>query len=150
MPTLALMLALVTGQAVQKPDFSGHWIQESQPVPLTGRVPICGSDCTMLLTADRLIVTDGMHENSYKLDGAPAKAIATTPTVTAMITTVSKWDGTTIAIAETIESKNLNGGKPYTTMARISMSEAHLTIEGVRATKDGAQDKYHATYRLAK
>jgi len=148
-----IMLAGLTGSALAqqpgRPDFSGHWILETAPPPLEGRPPICAAECRLSQTEGELAVSDGMHDRAFKLNGVPALAIATTTEITAKISTTAAWEGTTLAISETVDSAQLNGGKPFTTTARISLSDGRLTIEGIRSTNAGAVDKYRAVYRKA-
>ena len=156
MRALILIISLVSvggfaqAQPGQRPSLAGHWVQDSQPIPMKGPVPICGGGCMITQTTDTLVVTDGMHENTYKFDGVPAVAIAKTDTITATITKTTSWERATLVIVSTVKSDDLNSGKASTTIARLSVRDGRLTIEGTRANQDGTESKYQVTYRLSK
>lgn len=151
MRLLPLVVVMTVGLSAQaKPDLSGRWVLDSQPTPLTGRIPVCNAACTLVQTGDTLRVDEGMHNKTFTLTGIPEAIIAKSPDVTAKITTTAKWDGTVLVVAELIESADLNRGKPFTTTARLAIAGDRLTIEGVRSTKDGAVDTFNAVYRHAR
>ena len=88
-----------------------------------------------------------MHQIRYKLDGTPSNIVGSAPgPTTFVLKRMAAWEGQDLVITETMLSGSLNGGKPFTTTARLSLSEGRLTIEGVRANKDGTEDKYRAVY----
>ena len=148
---LIVVFAGLTGsahaQSPARPDLAGHWILDAQLVPIDGRVPICAAECTLSQAAGSLTVSEGMHARTYQMDGVPALSIASTTEITAKISTIAAWEAATLVIAETIDSAQLNGGKPFTTTARMSLSEGRLVIEGVRSTNAGAADKFRVIYR---
>ena len=147
---LALFVVPTYARKALLPDLSGHWLLETQPPPIAGRLPVCASECTLAQSEGVLTVAEGMHGRTYKLDGVPAVAIATTTDITAKITTTATWDGATLVISELIESAQLNGGKAFTTTARFSLDGDRLTMEGVRSTNDGAIENYRVVYRRAR
>lgn len=150
MRLVALVITFTLTPFVQsKPNFSGHWVIDSQPTPITGRIPICNTDCTLTQTVETLTVSEGMHGKSYALTGIAAEVLAKSPDVTARITTTAKWDGAVLAISELIASADLNGGKPFTTTARLSLAGDRLIIEGIRSTNDGAVDNFKVIYKHA-
>jgi hypothetical protein len=144
----AILIAFTVSASTQaKPDLSGHWIVDNQPTPITGRIPICNTDCTIMQTDTALTVSEGMHRSTYKISETPAEVLSRSPGVTAKLTTTVKWDGVVLVISELIESADLNGGKPFTTTARLSGIGGVLAIEGIRSTKDGAVEPFKVVYK---
>lgn len=147
MPILfaAIIWATLSQQAAHA-SFDGYWVQARENKP--GPAPVCDAACTIEQAPDAITVDIGMmHGIRYKLDGAQVMLTGSAPgPITFTLKRTAAWDGDSIQISETYQGASLNGGKPFTTTAHLSVSGGRLTIQGVNTDKNGLETKYSVVY----
>jgi hypothetical protein len=135
--TLALSLSVVLGavpgaDTVQRPAFTGRWIQESPTPASAGVGPICSMGCVMALDAATLTVTghDGANPRVFPLDGSPRTAVFGMGGFAAESTTMAHWEGHAIVITR------LQGKKVFST-TRLSIRDGRLIISATGRGRGG-------------
>jgi hypothetical protein len=127
-------VAAVMYQAPQpkRPDFSGHWVAEPPLGENDPRVPICNRECFMTQTGDELAVREQRTQKilspaiTFKFDGSPTSPPPEPGRASAGLTFRSNWKDDVLVIA--------SEAGVYKTVARLSLREGRLMIEGERSS----------------
>lgn len=140
--SLSVVGALDVGQ---RPNLSGHWVEQSQPVPTKGLVPICGGECTITHTGNVLVVEDRVGRHTYELDGVPATTKYTFSGKTGIRTVTATWEAETLVI--NTATKGADSTTETKLTARLFLREGRLVIAGSRPDPSGSQSKFEVEYR---
>lgn len=147
---LALVFASISAAdlpALQaRPDFTGHWLVDPPMAENDPRVPICNRECFITQTSDALSVREQRTAKilspaiTFKFDGTPTSPPPREGSASqaAVLVFRANWKGEVLVIA--------SESGAYKTVARLSLREGRLTIEGERGVPNPT---FKASYRKA-
>jgi hypothetical protein len=146
MISIALTGAIVTGPLPAQSslsNFTGRWVVDPAPSSNTPLIPICNRKCVITQSADTLITDEFVRIRTFKLDGSPQVTTALSPDGESVTSTfTARWDRTTLVITHSVTSARARS-KEVKSVARLSVNEGRLTIEGTRPGRGGGADELY-------